>query len=258
VRHSLKVIFTVLAGRGATLAMPTDVYPVYLKIAMETKLRTVGFTSFPIFEVERILNAAAKAGAFHVLLPQPLKLQGRLWTDEETGTVEAWLRADRRRRILVDGVYGLGLPLDAVSQRLIETDQVLFLDSLSKGWLHELVFGVAVIPEQDQDLYSLAFRSLLPAPAKLLLANELLERFPDVPSQIAEELETRRLALVPRLARTRRDVLQAEHGYLVAVECSAEQLLNQHGIVAIPASAFGSCLGDWSAASALPSTDALS
>jgi hypothetical protein len=38
----------------------------------------------------------------------------------------------------------------------------------------------------------------------------------------------------------------------VAIECSAEILLTQHSLIAIPASAFGSRRSDWSVASALP------
>lgn len=255
VRDSLRVIFKVLARRGATVAMPTDVYPVYLKLAIETELKTIGFATFPTFEIDRILNAAAVAGAHHILLPQPLKLQGRVWTDEEAATVEGWLRADEQRRLLVDGVYGLGLPLDSVSKRLIETDQVVFLDSLSKGWLHEKVFGVAVIPERDVGVYTPSFRELSPTPSKLFVANELLRRFLDVPCQIDRELDTRRKALQNRISRTQRQSLPVESGYLVAVECSSEQLLKQHAILAIPASAFGSRLTEWSVASALPATD---
>jgi aspartate/methionine/tyrosine aminotransferase len=256
VRHSLRVIFKVLARSGTTVAMPTDVYPVYWKLAIETELTTVGFATFPTFEIDRILNAAAVAGAHHVLLPQPLKLQGRLWTEEETAAAEDWLRADGQRRLLVDGVYGLGLPLDSVSKRLIQTDQVMFLDSLSKGWLHEQVFGVVVIPERDVGIYATSFRDLSPRLRKLFVAKELLTRFLDVPCKIERELDTRRQGLQRRISRTRRQSLPAKSGYLVAIECSSEQLLKQHAMLAIPASAFGSRLTEWSVASALPAADA--
>jgi aspartate/methionine/tyrosine aminotransferase len=256
VRHSLRVIFKALARSGAAVAMPTDVYPVYLKLAIEAQLKTIGFATFPSFDIDRILNAAEVAGAHHVLLPQPLKLQGRVWTEEETATAEGWLRADGQRRLLVDAVYGLGLPLDAVSRRLIETDQVVFLDSLSKGWLHEQVFGVAVIPERDVGVYATAFRDLSPALPNLFVANELLSRFLNVPRQIERELAARRHGLLGRISRTGRQSLRANSGYLVAVECSSEQLLRQHSMLAIPASAFGSRLTEWSVASALPAEDA--
>ncbi len=34
------------------------------------------------------------------------------------------------------------------------TGQVIYLDSLSKGWLHELVLGVAIVPQSDLGAYS--------------------------------------------------------------------------------------------------------
>jgi aspartate/methionine/tyrosine aminotransferase len=257
VRHSLRVIFKVLARIGATVAMPTDVYPVYSKIAAESELSTVGFPTFPTFDIDRILNVAQAGGAHHVLLPQPLKLHGRVWTEDETAIAEAWLRADDRRRLLIDGVYGLGRPLDSVSKRLIDTEQVVFLDSLSKGWLHEQVFGVTLIPEQDVRLYASPFRDLSPAPPKLFVANELLRRFLDVPRQIERELDARREKLLGSVSRTGCQSLPSERGYLVAVAFSCEQLLRHHAILAIPASAFGSRLTEWSIASALPTADHL-
>jgi aspartate/methionine/tyrosine aminotransferase len=255
VRHSLRVIFKVLARSGATVAIPTDVYPVYWKLAIHAELRTVGFATFPSFNIDRILHSAAVAGAHHVLLPQPLKLQGREWTDQETATVEDWLRADDRRRVLVDGVYGLGLQLDSISRRLIETDQVVFLDSLSKRWLHEQVLGVTVVPKRDADLYATPFRDLSSQQSKLFAAHGLLTRFLDVPRQIELELDSRRQALMRRMSPMRLQLLPAKGGYLLAVRCSSEELLKQHAIVAIPASAFGSRLVEWSVASALPATD---
>lgn len=252
VRHSLQVIFRLLVQSGAAVAIPIDVYPVYWQIASRARLSVVGFTTFPKFELSRILDAAQEAGAHHVLLPYPLKLHGRAWTNEEVATAKAWLCAGKQRRLILDSVYSFGAQLDSITKRLIESDQVVFLDSLSKAWLHEQVFGVAVIPEQDVEFYSAAFRDLAPAPAKLIVAHELLERFPDIPQQIAQELDTRRAALLGRASWAKHQLLPVERGYLVAIECSAEILLTQHSLIAIPAAAFGSRRSDWSVASALP------
>ena len=258
VRHSLQVIFGLLVQSGAKVAIPIDVYPVYWQLARQAQLSAVGFTTFPQFELSRILNAAEESGAHHVLLPYPLKLHGRAWTNEEAATAEAWLRSSNQRRLILDGVYGFGAQLDSVTTRLIESDQVVFLDSLSKSWLHERVFGVAVIPEQDVEFYTAAFRDLTPTPAKIYVAHQLLERFPDIPRQITRELDKRRAALLERILRAQNQLLPAERGYLVAVECSPERLLTRHSLLAIPASAFGSCRGDWSVASALSVADASS
>jgi hypothetical protein len=255
VRHSLQVIFAWLARSGATAALPNDVYPVYWQLAAQAQLPVAGFDLFPRFELSRILDAAAKAGARHVLLPLPLKLHGRTWTDYETAIAEHWLRADPQRRIVLDGVYGFSGLLDAVTRRLIATDQVLLLDSLSKGWLNERVFGVAVIPEQDVALYTPLFRNLAPSPSKLWAAHQLLLHFPDIPYQVVRELDTRRAQLLERVSRTPYRTLPAQRGYLVAIECAADVLLAEHSMLAIPASVFGSRLSNWSIASALPALE---
>jgi aspartate/methionine/tyrosine aminotransferase len=256
VRHSLQVIFGLLARAGETVAIPTDVYPVYLQLATKSGLSTVGVATFPSFELERILDIAAKAGARYVLLPQPLKLHGRSWTDDEIAVAEAWLRSDGRRRLMVDGAYRLGQRLSTACQRLIETDQVVFLDSLSKGWLHEQIFGVAVIPKRDITIYASPFRNLLPTPSKLFVAKQLLDEFADTPFKVARELETLRQNLLTRVRLTKHKSLPAQSGYFVPVECPTQQMLEQQGMLTIPASVFGSRLSGWSVASALPAAEA--
>jgi aspartate/methionine/tyrosine aminotransferase len=258
VRHSLQVILQLLAESNTTVALPTDVYPVYWQIAAQAQLPAVGFETFPHFELSRIFSVAAEGGAQVVLLPQPLKLHGRAWTEEEVSTAEAWLRAGRNRRIILDGVYGFGSPLDSVTRRLIATDQVVFLDSLSKGWLHEQVFGVAVIPQQDVAIYTEAFRRQVPSPSKLYLAHQLLAHFSGVPHRIADEIEARRRVLIERVAPTCRRTIPAARGYLLAIEAASNDLLAQHSLLTIPISVFGSRFGNWSIASALPAVDALS
>jgi aspartate/methionine/tyrosine aminotransferase len=258
VRHSLQVIFQLLAESKSVVALPTDVYPVYWQIAAQAQMPAVGFQTFPHFELSRIFSVAAKGGAHVILLPQPLKLQGRDWTEEELGTAEAWLRAGRNRRIILDGVYGFGAPLDSVTRRLIATDQVVFLDSLSKGWLREQVFGAAVIPQQDVAIYTGAFRNQVPSASKLYLAHQLLTHFSGVPRRIADEIETRRRVLVERLAPTCRRTISPSSGYLLAIEAASNDLLIQHSLLTIPVSVFGSRFSNWSIASALPAVDALS
>ena len=145
VRHSLAIFFAYLARESATIALPSDVYPVYRALADAAGAHTVRVRTFPELELDRVLGMEAD----HVLLPYPLKLHGRAWTSAEIARATAWLAERRERRLWLDGVYSFGLPLDGSLTGLLATDQVVYLDSLSKGWLHEQVFGVAVVPEQD-------------------------------------------------------------------------------------------------------------
>jgi hypothetical protein len=251
VRDALRVIFGVIAERGAVIAIPSDVYPVYWKLASQARVQAFAFETFPQFDVGRALASATEVGAEFVLLPQPLKLHGRAWTEEEMSQAERWLSSAPERRLILDGVYRLGMPVDSVTKRLISTDQVLFLDSLSKGWLHEQVFGVAIVPGSDLAVYSTLFRNLVPSRANLYLAHELLTLSPQLPHRIVEQLNSRRTEVervLPRQVRT----LPAEHGYLIAVEAAADVLLARHSLLTIPASVFGSRFRGWSIASALP------
>jgi aspartate/methionine/tyrosine aminotransferase len=258
VRHGLAIIFELLAAAGCRVALPKDVYPVYWHLASDAKLQTTSFETFVDFDIAAILDNLRRLGAHVLLLPYPLKLHGRRWTESEIALVENWLREIPERRLLVDGVYSLGLPMDAATKRLIATDQVIYLDSLSKGWLFERVFGVAIVPRRDELTYTNRFRTERPTQPNLLLAQELLSQFHDFPSRLAAEIDESRSALLKRLvAATTSRILTTDRGYFVAVEASAADLLSEHSIIAIPASTFGSNLHDWSIASALPRAAAL-
>jgi DNA-binding transcriptional MocR family regulator len=254
VRHSLQTIFTLLAQEGATVALPRDVYPVYWQLAARSQLSTFGFDTFPTVDLAHILECADKAGAQYLLLPQPLKLHGRAFMPQEADLVHAWLAGAPQRRLILDAVYAFGAPVDPLTQRLLHTDQVIFLDSLSKGYLHAQVFGIALVPERDVQRYTGAFRALTTTPVKLATAYRLLEQFSDLPTQVTSELAARRAALLKLALQTNHRVIAPDQGYLVAIECAAEELLAEHALLTLPASVFGSRCADWSLASALPQT----
>jgi aspartate/methionine/tyrosine aminotransferase len=255
VRHGLGLIFKVLAQARQRVALPRDVYPVYWRIAFEAGLEAVGVETFPCFELQAILDASASSGTSVVMLPFPLKLQGRPWTEEEVDQAVAWLHEEPQRRLILDGVYSFGLSSDKLTKRLVETDQVIYLDSLSKGWLHELVLGVAIVPERDLDVYADTFRSLQLSQANLFRARELLSGFQHFPRQLTDEIETKRHRLLERLNGTGRRVLPAVQGYFLAIEGSASLLVEEHRLLTMPATVFGSRLVQWSVASALPPVD---
>jgi aspartate/methionine/tyrosine aminotransferase len=251
VRQALKTLFTVFAQEAERVAIPQDVYPVYARLADEAGLVPVAFPTFPDFDPRAIFDTASAAGANQVLLPCPLKLHGRAWSDEEVCIAQEWLLESPAHRLILDAVYDFGAPLDAVSRHLSETDQVIYLDSLSKGYLHAEVFGAAVVPEQDVARFTSAFRALSPNGEKLAGAEVLLRDAADVPSRVAQALNTRRAAMLTVLARESLTVRPVASGYLVPVHLSAEQLLLRHSILAIPASVFGCADPTWSLASCL-------
>lgn len=252
VRHGLELLFRAFAQEGRRVAIPSDVYPVYARIAAAAGVPILALETFPAFDLTRILAQATSGGASVAILPAPLKLHGRAWTAEEADVAARWLNEDDERRLVLDGVYAFGQPLDAPIQRLIATDQVYYLDSLSKGWLHELVFGMALVPERDRESLQDVFRALQPDQRKLFLARELMTRFESFPAQLASELGSRRAALSRRLREAGIEVRPVAQGYLVAIESDATALLAKHRVLALPASVFGSMRSDLSIGSALP------
>ncbi|HEX7639903.1 MAG TPA: hypothetical protein VF457_16015 [Burkholderiaceae bacterium] len=251
VRHGLELLLRAFARAGRRVAMPRDVYPVYWRIAAAAGVATSALDTFPAFDLSQLLAQATADGASVVLLPAPLKLHGRAWTAAEADVAARWLAQDGERRILLDGVYAFGQPLGTALLRLIATDQVFYLDSLSKGWLHELVFGMVLAPQRDGESLRDIFRALQPGQRQLFLARELMTRFHDFPRRLAHELDRRRAELARRLADAGVAARPVTRGYLVAIEASATALLANHRVLALPASVFGSPRHDLSIASAL-------
>ena len=177
------VIFAKLAQTEQRVALPLDVYPVYWRIASEAGVDTIGVETFPNFDLPAILDVCARSGTSYLMLPIPLKLHGRKWTEREVAQAVAWLGEDSGRRLILDGVYSLGLTIDALTSRLIETDQVIFLNSLSKGWLHELTMGVATVPDRDFSAYANSFQRLRLPQEQFFRARALLSRFRDFPNR---------------------------------------------------------------------------
>jgi hypothetical protein len=252
VRHGLGLILRRLAQLEQRVALPSDVYPVYWRLASEAGVDAIGFGTFPTFDLPAIFDVCAQFQASNLVLPAPLKLHGREWTEAEIGQATAWLRDDADRRLILDGIYSFGMPLGGLARRLIEDQQVVYLDSLSKGWLHELVMGVAMVPERDVAIHAEAFRELRLPQEQLFRARALLDRFPDFPIHLTNEIDKHRGAMVDALRRMGSHILPADRGYLVGIESAAPDLLHEQGLLTIPATVFGSRLREWTIASALP------
>ncbi len=252
VRHALTTVLRVLGANRCSVALPSDVYPVYWQIAAETGVTAVPFDTFPSFEVESTLSSVAASGASVVLLPAPLKLHGRRWSAAEVATARRWLAERPHRRLILDGVYSFGCDLDDPTRSLLDTGRVLYLDSLSKGWLHEKVFGAAIVPEDDLGLYRDAFRSQSPRQEQLALASHLLRAHAALPAQLAGALAGARATLRERLVDAGLAAGPLENGYLATVDRSAEEVLERFGLLTIPASVFGCRESGRCLASALP------
>jgi aspartate/methionine/tyrosine aminotransferase len=241
VRHALALIFGELARRGEPVALPRDVYPVYWRIAADAGTAAIGFDTFPE------LAHAFATPARHVVLPCPLKLHGRAWTDGEFAAASRWLAADRTRRLILDGVYSFGERTSDGVLELCATDQVIYLDSLSKGWLHERVFGTAIVPARDAARFAPIFRAAAPPQRSLYRARALLEA-PRPPVEAA--LVSLRARTIELLASRGIESREPRRGYLVPIRIAADVALAEHRTLLVPFAVFGGH-GPWSFASAL-------
>jgi DNA-binding transcriptional MocR family regulator len=235
VRAALALIFGEL--RGEPIAIPRDVYPVYWQLAERAGVSAIAIDTFP-----RLRFADTR----YLVLPCPFKLHGRAWTAAEFEAAHRWLAADRSRRLILDGVYSFDAPLAPDVIALIETDQVIYLDSLSKSWLHEKVFGTAVVPVQDAARWTPVFRAAAPSQAALFTARALLE----APVAVEAELASRRTRTLAGLATRGLTPAAPSRGYFIPIEIDAQLALERHDVLLIPFAVFGGT-APWSFASAL-------
>ncbi|QKW23057.1 aspartate aminotransferase [Kitasatospora sp. NA04385] len=240
VRHGLDLLFRHLRTAGARLWLPADVYPVYFELA-----RAAGLApgSYPTLPAPVLPQAPPDDRPEYLLLANPSKPLGRHLTDAECAGLAAWLEGSPHRRLLIDAVYDLGTPFAPGTRRLLETGRTVLLHSATKGWLHPRTFGIVLLGPDDTAVAE-AFRGDPPGQDRLRLAERLLADHADTPRQVADALAARAerlfarlpagvLAEVPAAART------SPGNYFFPVDIPAEALLAEHGLLAIPATAFG-------------------
>lgn len=251
VRHALSLLFTVLRESDEPVGLPSDVYPAYEAIAQGRSVRVVPFATWPVFDLAQVFSQCDRAGARWVVLPMPLALHGRAWTRDEAREAERWLLAGPARRLVLDGVYSFGGLVDESVLALMETGQVVYLDSLTQGWLHAQTFGAAVFPAADEERFREAFRSASPPPEKLYTAAHLFEHARGTPASVERSVSLRREALFAKLDELGVAHERPEQGYLVPVHGEVRALARDKGLLCLPASVFGSEAPGRSIASAL-------
>jgi aspartate/methionine/tyrosine aminotransferase len=248
VRSSLSLIFQVLRDLAADVWLPADVYPVYGELATAANLPHCVFPTIPELTLPEDGDC--------LLLPNPLKPLGRWLYSSEVAVLLAWLQAKPQRRLLLDVVYTFGNGWHETTRALLDSGQCILLHSLSKGWLRPQVFGVALVPEADRKAFAPLFQEN-PMPQKNLQeAAWLLTDRRCLPEVVASELKQMQIRLLEKLRPELATALVQRFdggtsGYLVAVPWSAEELRANEGILAIPATVFGSARQDWSVLSML-------
>ncbi len=251
VREGLSLLFNRFSREERSLGLPRDVYPLYLSMAASAGIEFSLFGTFPDFDLAGIFSFLENSDTEILLLPKPLVLQGRDWSDQEVSLALRWLARSPSRRMMLDAIYCMGLPYGRGTHQLLRTGQVFLLDSLSKGWLHEGVLGVVLVPSSDRPGYFGDFSALPADIERLRVAEALLRTQPAFPLHLGRALETKRAQAIHQLKARGVPLNPVDQGYFLPIQKSAEVLLDRHGVLALPVSVFGSKKPDWSVISAL-------
>lgn len=238
VRDSLAILFQHYAGAKFRLWLPSDNYPVYAELA-----RTAGLTisEFPTLNEIVWPDATPASTAEILLVTNPLKPAGRWLNSLDVQQLEAWLAQDARRRLLLDAVYTFGTEFNPTTLHLLKTQQAILLHSVTKGWLHPRLFGVALVPEADFATLAPVFRAKPPSQPNLSRARELLTQYRATPAAVATALACAREKFSATIPQTiQLPAFGDAPGYFFPVNAPWQMLLDHHGILGLPASVFGS------------------
>lgn len=239
VRHSLELIFKKGSENGDRFWLPKDNYPVYHELAAKAGAMVSSFPTLPEPVWPDADRGDDEVDEF-LLITNPLKPRGRWLSDGDVSKIEEWLSGGERRRLIIDAVYDLGKTFYAGTLRLLAGEKTILLHSLTKGWLHPRLFGVALVPEQDREKWLPTFRAADPLQENLAMARELMGEHAAMPGRVAVTLAAAGDALFYNLPVNDECCLATDApGYLFPIRKPWHELLAA-GILGLPASVFGS------------------
>jgi len=237
VRDSLARLFRHYQRVDARLWIPADNYPIYAELARRAGLDPCEFPTLP----QPVWPDNQPNGRPEILLvTNPLKPLGRFLSANDTSALIAWLQAASSRRLILDAVYDLNRPFHSSTRNLLASGQVILLHSLTKGWLHPRLFGVALVPQQDTAALSDLFRAEPPPQSNLARARELMAHHAEMPSTIAREIAAARARLLAAWAEPFPGISDRSEGYFLPVAGKWSDLLEARKVLGLPASVFGS------------------
>ncbi|HLQ77022.1 MAG TPA: aspartate aminotransferase, partial [Terriglobia bacterium] len=212
-------------------------YPFYGVIARAAGL---AWREFPTLPSPAWPVSAPTGGDEVLLVANPLKPLGRTLDAGDVASLETWLGASSRRRLLLDTVYTFATRFDAATLRLLDGRQTILLHSLTKGWLHPRLFGIALVTPWDVAEVSSTFRDSPPPQENLARARECLGIFAETPFEVAKALKHARAEMLAAVPIARSAPSPHCPGYFVPIEKEWRELLSSHNVLALPASVFGS------------------
>jgi aspartate/methionine/tyrosine aminotransferase len=223
VRHGLGL----LAPGIAQLIVPSDVYPLYQQLS---PARTYDARAGLPWE---ILRACKK---WHLLVCDPLKPWGGEISPAQWDELSS-LAQQQQGTILVDGAYRMR-PSAACMHLALQTDRVLFLGSLSKGWLMPGVAGFVLGSSQALDPWRRLLAGAAKDGVKVACGYRALTDYPKRPACVQDAITSASAQAVKALHGRGLEGVRF-NGYFAYVPLSNEKLL-ERGVLAVPPSVFGS------------------
>jgi aspartate/methionine/tyrosine aminotransferase len=244
VRDLLSATFSHVLKRGEELWLPEDVYPVYWELARCAQLNARPFVTLPQPNWDFLAQTSARSA---IVLPIPLSPLGRWPAEGEIAALNRWLLGSRHRFLILDAVYTFNFRASRGiwdSFVMENSEQCMMLWSCSKSWLMRGLLGLAAVPGRLAS--SLEGHAQRPTETDLGKIHGVLTARPDLPrwQQEAFNREWRRLA--PDIRSAAPDWQPPAAGYFSIVSAPFATLLDEHDILSVPASVFGTRHNDFS------------
>ena len=145
IRQSLSLISQFFSNNK--FLIPKDVYPFYQKLFIQ---QNISFNEYNTLHNNELFNNLNSFDSDILLITDPLKPLGRDILPSEYQNIHSWLTQNKNRILIVDCAYHLDNKLNSYLLNLyLNTNQVILLYSLSKGWSLPNCFGISLFMNND-------------------------------------------------------------------------------------------------------------
>jgi len=220
--------------------LPEDVYPVYWELAGAQR-PCRGFRTIPEVDWGFLRNTSGRA---LLVCPIPLSPLGRMPRADEVRDLAGWLGASVKRYFVADCAYSCDFSgTQGALAPLLIVERAATLWSCSRPWLLPGVLGVASMPPE---LASRVETTVDPSGTGVAEAAFAITTCPDLPLRQQRAFAKGWELLSPKIRAAAPDWRPPETGYFSVVTVPFEKLLDEHDILGVPASVFGSKRSDCS------------
>ena len=240
IRSFLAAFFESFSSEDRRVWLPRDVYPTYRVIA-ESKGWTVD--EFEILPTPNWDEQVTPDGPKVAVLPIPLSPLGRDLQLHEMEFWQQWLAGDSQRILILDTVYAYQ-PDQLLSLAALIGKRTITAFSVSKAWLERCVFGFAEVNDALKSEFAGGeFPEIVLSQEEITKQRSLLKLMHeqcDLPvrqnNRFAEQWKKQEPAILEVVS----DWSIPSTGYFSILNVDYEQLYQAHGILAVPATVFGS------------------